>query len=97
MPGKIIDLEDDGLLTVGTDKSSALAWHYDSQDLILGTSCSSEFSEVVLAEYRNLDKNEEVTVTGLSRDASSSGVLMESVRMESRPCSKSVTARSKKE
>ena len=42
-------------------KSSALAWHCNLQDLMLGASCDLEVSEVVLPEHRNPDETAEVT------------------------------------
>ena len=50
-------------------------------------------SESVLTKWT---KPEERMVSASSRDASTSGVLKETVKMESRPCSKSSTACSKK-
>ena len=56
-----------------------------------------ELSERVLIKCRKPEENEEVMTSGSSKDACSSGVSIISVRMESRPCSKSATAWSKKE
>ena len=64
---------------------------------MLGTSCSLEVSEIVLTEQRNPEGTEDVTASGPSKDVSNSGVSMESVRMESKPCSKSTTAWCRKE
>ena len=62
-----------------------------------GASCSLEVSEIVLTKWRNPEETEDVMASGSSKDVSNSGVLMESVRMESKPCSKSATAWSRKE
>ena len=60
-------------------------------------SCSLELLEMVLTKHRNPEETEEVSLTSESpKDASSSSVLMESVRMESRQCSKSSTTWSKR-
>ena len=80
-----------------TGKSSALAWHHNLQDFILGASCSLEVPEMVVTEYKNPDETEETTTSGSSNDVYSSSISMESVRMESRPCSKSATPWSRKE
>ena len=64
---------------------------------MLGVSCSLEASEKVLAKQRNPEETEDVMASGSSKDVSNSGVLMESVRMESKSCSKSATAWSRKE
>ena len=58
-------------------------------------SCSLEVSEMLLTEYKNPDETNEGTPSDSSNDASS--VLVELMRMESRPCSKSATAWSRKE
>ena len=58
---------------------------------MLRESCGLELSEMVLTKQKNTEENEEVMISGSSKDASSSDVLMESVRMESRQCSKSAT------
>ena len=42
-----------------------------------------EVSEKVLTEHRNYDETDEGTPSGLTNDAISSGVLMESVTIES--------------
>ena len=63
---------------------------------MIGTSCSPEFSERILTEHRNPEKTEEIMTQDLSKDASSSGVSTESLRMESTPCLSSLTAWSKK-
>ena len=50
--------------------------------MLLVESCSLELSAV----HMNPKETEEVIASDSSKDASSSGVSMESVRMESRPC-----------
>ena len=62
---------------------------------MLGASCSLEVSKIVL--HIETQKTEDVTVLGRSMDVFNSGVLMESVRMESKACSKLATAWSRKE
>ena len=64
---------------------------------MLGASCDLEILEMGLIEHRHPAKTEETKVSASSDDAFSSGVLIESVRMESRPCSKSSTPWSNKE
>ena len=64
---------------------------------MLGASCSLEVSERVLTEHRNPVETNEVMTTGSSNDVSHSGVSVQSVKMESRPCTKSATAWSRKE
>ena len=64
---------------------------------MLGISCGLEVSEMVLIEHRNPDETDEGTPSGSLNDVSISNVLMESVRMESRPCSNPSTAWSGKE
>ena len=60
---------------------------------MLEASCGLELSERVLTEQRNQEETEEdVTASGSSGEVSNSGVLSESVRMESKPCVKSATA-----
>ena len=49
---------------------------------MLGAGCSLEMSEMVLTEHKNPEEG--MASTSL-KDASSSGVSMETVRMESRP------------
>ena len=64
---------------------------------MLGASCSLELSEMELSEHRSkTEETKEVVTSGSSKDASSSGVLMKSVRMQSRQCSEFETAWSKK-
>ena len=48
---------------------------------MLGTSCSLEISETVLTEQRKPERTEEGMVSASSRDASTSDVLMESVKI----------------
>ena len=55
-----------------------------------------ELSEWVLTKYSNPEKTEKGMASASSKDVSSSGVLTECVRIELRPCSKSLTAWSKK-
>ena len=81
--------------TNATSKSNILAWHYHLQDLMLGESCSYKLSERVLTVHINPGETEEVMVSFSSKNASGSGVLTESMRMESTPCSKSLTSGSK--
>ena len=64
---------------------------------MLGAGCSLELSEIISNESRNPEETEDVMASGSSRDVSNFGVSMESVRMESKPCSKSATAWSRKE
>ena len=52
---------------------------------MLGTSCSLEISEIVLAEHRNPEETEEGMVLTSLKDASSSSVSTVSVKMESGP------------
>ena len=59
--------------------------------------CGLEASEIVLTKRRNPEETEDVMASDSSKDVSNSSVSMESVRMESKPCSKSATAWSKKE
>ena len=56
---------------------------------MLEASCSLELSEWVLSKHRNPKETEEGIAIIPSKDTSSSGVLTESVRIESRPCSES--------
>ena len=56
---------------------------------MLGASCHIEVSKMVLIKCRNPEETEDGTVSASSKDASSSGVLMELARIESRPYSKS--------
>ena len=48
-------------------------------------------------EWTNPEETEEVITSGSSRNVSNFGVLMESVRMKSKPCSKSETPWSRNE
>ena len=64
------------------DKSNALVWHHNFLLLILGDSCSLELSEKVLC--RNPKDTKDVMATDSSKDTSTSGVLPEPVKMESR-------------
>ena len=64
---------------------------------MLEASYGLELSEGVLTEQRNPDESNEETTSGSSNNASSSGVSIESMRMESRPHSKSSTTWSRKE
>ena len=56
-----------------------------------GVSYSLEVSEMVVTKCRNPNETDEGTPPGSSNDASNSNVSMESLRMGSRPCSKSAT------
>ena len=60
------------------------------------TSYALEIPEMVLAECRKAEETEEVVASASSKNASSSGVLIESVRIESRLQLKSPTAWSKR-
>ena len=53
---------------------------------MLEASCGLEVSEIVLTEWRNPEKTEDVMASGSSKDVSNSVISMESVRMESKPC-----------
>ena len=64
---------------------------------MLGASCGLELSEIVVTEQRNLEETEDVKASGSSKDVSNSGVSMELVRMESKPCLKSAMAWFRKE
>ena len=86
------NLDADILVAKDTGERSALAWHHHLWYLMLGASCSLEDSETVLAGQRNPEEMEEVMTSGSSKDVSNSGILMESVRMEPNPSSKSTTA-----
>ena len=55
---------------------------------MVGASCGPDVSETELIEQRKPEEIEEGMESASSRDASRSGVSMESVRIESRPCSK---------
>ena len=52
---------------------------------MLGTSCNLELSETVLTEHRHPEETEEAMVSASSKDVSSSGMAMESVRIEAIP------------
>ena len=78
-------------------RSLTIARHHSLEDLMLGASCGLEVSEIVLTEWRNQEETEDVMASASSKDVSNSGVSMESVRMESKPYSKSATAWSRKE
>ena len=92
-----INLYDDLLVARCTGARRTLAWYHNIWDLMLGASCSLEVSEIVLTEWRNPEETEDVKASGSSKDVSNSDVSMESVRMESKPCSKLTTAWSRKE
>ena len=72
--------------------SSALVWHHNLPGLMLGASCSFEVSDTVPTEHRNPEETEEVMTSGSTKDESNSGVSVESLGTESKPCSRSVTA-----
>ena len=59
--------------------------------------CSLELLEIVLTHWRNPEETEDLMASGSSKDVFNSGVSMESVRMESKSCSKSAMAWSRKE
>ena len=61
-------------------------WHHNLFDLMLGASCSLELSEMVLIKYTNLEQTEEGITSASSKEASSSDVATESMRIKSRPC-----------
>ena len=65
----------------GTGKSYAIAQHYNLWYLMLGASCSLELSEMVLPEHRKPEETEEGKVSASSKDASSSSILTEFMRM----------------
>ena len=48
------------------------------------------------SKHKNPEETEDVTASGSSKIVANSGVSMESVRMESKPCSKSATSLSRK-
>ena len=56
--------------------------------LILGASCNLEFLEWVLTKDRKPKETEEGMAAASSKTTSSSGMSIESMRIESRPCSK---------
>ena len=91
-----INLDADILVARGTGARKALAWHHNLQELILGVSCGLKVSEKVLIEQRNTEETDDVPASGSSKDVSNSGVLMESMRMEYKPCSKAAAAWSRK-
>ena len=64
---------------------------------MLGASCGLEISEKVITKQRNPEETEDVIASGSSKNVSNSDVSMESVRIESKPCSKSATAWSRQE
>ena len=66
-------------MTRGTVARRALAWHHNSQDVVLGASCGIEVSEIVLTEWRNPEEIEDVMASDSSKDVSNLGVSMESV------------------
>ena len=76
----------------GTGARRALVQHHNLQDLVLEANGSLELSERVPTEQRNPEVTEDVMASDSSRKVSNSGVSRESVRMESKPCSKSATA-----
>ena len=85
------------LVAKHTGERSTLAWHHNLQDLMLGARCGLEVSETVLTKWRNPEEAEEVVTSGSFKDASKSDVLMESVIMKSKSCSKSATLWSRNE
>ena len=81
----------------GTGRSNAPAWHHNLWELMPGTSCSLKFRKWVLTECRKTEEIEEGMSATSSNNASNSGVLMQSLRIELRLCSTSLTAWSGKE
>ena len=61
---------------------------------MLGASCGLEVSEIVLTEHREPKETELGMTSASSKDASISCVLMDHERIESKPCSVSLTPRS---
>ena len=59
---------------------------------MLGVISGLELPQILLTERRNSGDTEEETESDLSNDTSNSGVLMESMKIESRPCLKSSTS-----
>ena len=80
-----------------TGERRALACHHNLKEVMVEASCSLEVSEIVLTEQRNPEEAKDVMASCSSKDVSNSNVSTESVRMESKPCSKSATAWSRKE
>ena len=64
---------------------------------MLRASSGFKISETVLTEYRNHEETEEVMTQGSSKEVSNSDVSVESLRIESKPCSKSATSWSRNE
>ena len=62
---------------------------------MLGASCGLEVSETVLTKQRKSEETEKGMASASSGDASSPGVLTQSLGAESRQCSKSSTTWSK--
>ena len=56
-----------------------------------GTNCGLELSKRVITSHRNPEETEEAMASGLSEVACSSSVLMEQMRTEFGPYSKSST------
>ena len=79
-----LNLEAGILPTCGTGKINALAWHPNLWHLSFG------LSEWVLTNHSYPEETEEGKVSASSKNASSSTVLTESLRIESRPCWKSL-------
>ena len=92
-----INLDADILVAKYKVKRSAFSWYHNLWDLMLGASCGLEVSETVLTNYRNPDETKEVMTSGSSKDVSNTGVSVESMRIESKCCSKSATAWSRNE
>ena len=86
----------DILVAKNTGERHAIAWHHNLWDLMLGASCGLEVSETVLTKWRNPEETGVMT-SGSSKNVSNSGISIETVRMESRPCSKSTAAWSRNE
>ena len=94
---KWINLKGDILPAPGTDKINALALYHNLWDLMLEASCSLELSEMVVTNHRDHEEAKEGMTSASSKKHLIFDMLMESMRTESRPCSKSSTAWSKKE
>ena len=69
-----INLETNILQANGTGKSSTLAWHHNFWDVMLGTGCSLEISEMALTICKNPEETEEFIISGSSNNASTSNV-----------------------
>ena len=68
-----INLDSDILPDTGN--CSAIAWHHNWWDLMLGASCSLKVSEMILTKHRNPDDTDKRSSSGSSNKTSSSSVL----------------------